>query len=191
MGAKLYTVAMLLRIYPVYLCVKLSRVESVIKEDILRWTSILRVPYRNAFGIMALGHLLIFYKEFRNLIIHRLGRNTLLGLITRFLFPRMDTLHIGCPDIGGGLYIQHGIATIISAKKIGRNCWVNQQVTIGYNGLEAPVLGDNVTVYAGAKIIGGVTIGNDVIVGANAVVCKSVPDNVVVGGVPSRVIRKR
>lgn len=42
----------------------------------------------------------------------------------------------------------------------------------------------------GAKIIGGIHVGNNVVVGANAVVCKDVPDNVVVGGVPAKVIKK-
>lgn len=57
--------------------------------------------------------------------------------------------------------------------------------------MDAPTIGDNVVVYAGAKIIGGVHIGNNVIIGANAVVTKDVPDNCVVAGVPARIIKMK
>lgn len=52
-----------------------------------------------------------------------------------------------------------------------------------------PVIGDNVKIGTGAKIIGGVTVGNNVFIGANAVVVKDVPDNCVVGGVPAKIIK--
>lgn len=74
-------------------------------------------------------------------------------------------------------------------KKNGKNCKIFQQVTIGYNGDEQPIIGDNVVVCCGAKIIGGVKVGNNVIIGANAVVCKDIPDNVVVAGVPAKIIK--
>lgn len=86
--------------------------------------------------------------------------------------------------------LQHSFSTIITANKLGKNCKIMQQVTIGFNGNQKPTIGDNVTVCAGAKIIGGVTVGNNVIVGANAVVTHNVPDNCVVGGVPARIIRR-
>ena len=73
---------------------------------------------------------------------------------------------------------------------MGKNCKIYQQVTIGYNHrLEAPVLGDNVEVCCGAKIIGGVRIGDNVLIGANSVVLKDIPSNCVVAGVPARIIR--
>ena len=91
---------------------------------------------------------------------------------------------------GGGLIIQHGFSTIINAKKIGENCHIYQQVTIGFNGTEQPVIGNNVRICCGAKVIGGVNIGNNVVIGANAVVVKDVPDNVVVAGVPAKIIKQ-
>ena len=64
-------------------------------------------------------------------------------------------------------------------------------MTIGYsNATDAPVLLDNVQVKAGAKIIGKVTVGNNCIVGANAVVVKDVPDNCTVVGVPAYIVKK-
>jgi serine O-acetyltransferase len=74
---------------------------------------------------------------------------------------------------------------------MGRNCKVYQQVTIGFNhDLKAPVIGDNVEVCCGAKVIGGITIGDNVLIGANSVVVKDVPSNCVVAGVPARIIKR-
>lgn len=51
------------------------------------------------------------------------------------------------------------------------------------------MIGNHVTVCCGAKVLGAITIGNNVVIGANAVVCKDVPDNCVVGGVPAKIIK--
>ena len=75
---------------------------------------------------------------------------------------------------------------MIAAKSIGENCWINQQVTIGYNGSgDAPVIGGNVMITCGAKVLGLI----HVTVGANAVVIRDVPDHCVVGGVPARILK--
>lgn len=103
----------------------------------------------------------------------------------------MNTLFINSDKIGPGLFIQHGFATIIDAKSIGKDCWVNQQVTIGYsNETDSPKIGDNVVINSGAKVIGNVFVGNNSKVGANAVVVKDVPENCTVVGVPAKIVRK-
>jgi serine O-acetyltransferase len=103
----------------------------------------------------------------------------------------MSTLYITTSDVGPGLFIQHGFSTIISAKKIGQNCWVNQQVTIGYsNDTDCPTIGNNVQICAGAKVIGNVNVGDNSIVGANAVVVKDVPANCTVVGIPAYIVRR-
>lgn len=95
-------------------------------------------------------------------------------------------------EIGGGLYIEHGFSTIVSCRHIGENCYINQQVTIGFSdAINSPWIGDNVSIKAGAKVIGDVTIGNDVIIGAGAVVVKDVPSHSIVAGVPARIIKRR
>lgn len=79
----------------------------------------------------------------------------------------------------------HGIQGIFisGGAKIGRNCIIYQQVTIGSNTLPdsarrgSPTIGDNVLIGAGAKIIGNLTIGNNVRIGANVCVVNDVPDN--------------
>lgn len=63
-------------------------------------------------------------------------------------------------------------------------------VTVGYSGGKRPTIGNNVIICAGAKIVGGIHVGNDVIIGANAVVVKDTPNNVIMGGVPAKVIKQ-
>jgi serine O-acetyltransferase len=101
----------------------------------------------------------------------------------------LNTLYINTTDIGPRLFIQHGFATVISAKKIGSDCWINQQVTIGYTfDKEPPTIGNGVRISAGAKVVGSICLGNNSIVAVNAAVVKDVPENAVVGGVPAKVI---
>ena len=89
------------------------------------------------------------------------------------------------------MYIQHGFSTIISAKSIGEKCWINQQVTIEYSNLsDAPTIGNGVRITAGAKVFGDITIGDNSIIGANAVVFKDVPPNCTVVGVPAYIARR-
>ena len=86
-------------------------------------------------------------------------------------------------QIGKGFYIGHfGGIIISSAAIIGDNANISQQVTIGLSGqgdkLGCPIIGDNVYIAPGAKIFGKISIGNNVKIGANAVVYKDVPNNV-------------
>jgi len=104
---------------------------------------------------------------------------------------------INCP-IGPGLFFPHTHGTVIGALRIGSNAIIYQGVTVGakdldftYDELHRPVVGDNVLIGAGAKVLGGVRLGNDVRVAANAVVLKSVVDNVTVAGVPASVMSKQ
>ena len=83
----------------------------------------------------------------------------------------METLYINTPKIGPRLFIQHGFATNISAKQIGSDCWINQQVTIGYTfAPDPPIIGNGVRVSAGAKVVGNITIGDNAIIAANAAI---------------------
>ena len=96
--------------------------------------------------------------------------------------------------IGKGTYLGYGgIGVVIhSSAKIGNNCVIAQQVTIGggnskYPGI--PTIGNNVHINKGSIVFGGITIGNNVDIGANAVVNKPVPDNAVVAGIPAKILR--
>lgn len=98
---------------------------------------------------------------------------------------------IPCNVVGPGLAIVHyGTIVISGGCKIGKNCRIHTGVNIGANAGEtqAAIIGDNVYVGPGAKIIGSVKIGNNSVIGANAVVTRDVPNSVTVGGVPAKVI---
>lgn len=95
--------------------------------------------------------------------------------------------------IGKGTYFSHnGLGVVIHSQAIiGENCKVYQNVTIGgRNGRGSPIIEDNVFIGAGACILGGVTVGQGAVIGANAVIIQDIPPNSVVVGVPGRVIKK-
>jgi serine O-acetyltransferase len=179
------------RTFPVYLCIMFSKQKHLIKADITRWKEIDNVN----FGFFeSLNWYLTYKKEFRNLIQHRFKHPSysvaalLHFAICRILWKPLESLYIYTTDIGGGLYIQHGFATIISAKKIGKNCRIYQQVTIGYKKDLSPVLEDNVSVTCGAKVLGGITMQENSLAAAGAVVVQDVPKNAIVGGIPAKIL---
>lgn len=97
--------------------------------------------------------------------------------------------------LGPGLFIDHGMGVVIGeTAEIGENVTLLQGVTLGGTSLKRekrhPTLGNNVVVGAGAKIIGGFTIGAGSRIGAGSVVVREVPPNSVVVGVPGRVTYK-
>lgn len=97
--------------------------------------------------------------------------------------------------LGEGLCLPHPFGIIINrTATIGRNVTIFHQVTIGVNEHHgdlgvAPTIGDNVFIGAGAKIIGPITVGTNVRIGANAVVTKDVPDNATVVGFNRMLLR--
>lgn len=110
-------------------------------------------------------------------------------------------------EIGEGTEFGYkGIGLVIhSEAKIGRDCLIGTNVTIGGGGggsremlpeFDAvrgivPVIGDRVYISTGAKVIGSIVVGDDAIIGANAVVISDVPAGAVVGGVPAKILRMR
>jgi len=96
--------------------------------------------------------------------------------------------------IGRGFFIDHGMGVVIGeTTEIGDHVTLFQGVTLGGTGKERgkrhPTLGNHVVVGAGAKILGGIKIGDNVKIGAKSVVLKSVPPNSTVIGVPARIIK--
>ena len=155
-------------------------------EDMKVWIRRTNCFFRSRY--MSYVYLMTEYPPFRNIMYYRISK-----VSDRYscpfhgwwLMPAQKDIYILCDEIGGGFYISHGYGTTINAKKIGRNVEIFQGVTLGQKRGGVPTIGDNVTIYAGAKIIGEITIGDDVEVGCNAVVLSNVSDNHIAVGIPA------
>ena len=95
---------------------------------------------------------------------------------------------INC-TIGGGLMLPHPNGVVIHPNcKIGPNCLIFQQVTVGLRDGGAPQLAGHVDIGAGAKVLGAIYIGEHASIGANAVVITDVPPLATAVGIPARII---
>ncbi len=118
-----------------------------------------------------------------------------LAVFTRLRFHAVSVKYgIDIPShiapIGGGFKIEHFSCIVVHTDAIiGSNVTLHQGIVIGDNGHGVPVIKDGVDIGAGAAVIGPITVGENVIIGANAVVTHDVCDNAVVAGNPAKVIR--
>src|SRR6266851_4137491 len=142
------------------------------------------------------------------MVVYRFGRwrygvrpailRKLLSLLYRMLFKSIQIItgiELPCEVlIGRNFVIDHFGGIIISGyAKFGDNCRIRNGVVVGLRRVEekrAPVIGNNVDIGSGAKILGPIRIGNNVLIGANAVVICDVPDNSIAVGVPA-VVKSR
>lgn len=145
----------------------------------------------------ALNYLLLTNVAFRNVFYFRMPKEGYLRIIGRILIPPAEWIEIG-PNGGsikGGLRLLHKASVVIAPHDAGKNFTVAQGATIGSNlgsngKIGAPVIGDNVFVGANAVVVGNITIGDNVVVGAGSIVTKSIPSNCVVVGNPARIIKR-
>jgi serine O-acetyltransferase len=168
--------------YPLWRSVIRSQAADDVVEDIDWWMScignaeLLDLDRYSRFAYLS-GAL----TEFRTLVHFRLRSSPLpLRFLLRRLYRPAAALTLEADRIGPALFIQHGVGTIVTAESIGSHCWINQQVTVGYNAKGRPTLHDRVRVGAGAVVIGPVTLHNDATVGANATVIHDVAAGVTV-----------
>lgn len=147
--------------------------------------------------------LLKFYfskPSFKAIYLYRLysslyGKSAFKNFISKLLWLHAVRV-TGCyispkAQIGGGLFLPHPTGIVIGdGVIIGSNVTIYQNVTIGLNGKSDiyPTISDSVIIYAGACVLGNIEIKSNVIVGANAVVLKTIPENSKAVGVPAKVI---
>lgn len=138
--------------------------------------------------VLQLLYMLHTDRYFRSLFYHRIGK--LSSILISWWRPgdRYFTISSAC-KLGSGFWYAHPYSTILAANSIGDNFRCVHCVTIGNTNKGKPTIGNNVSVGANAVIIGPIRIGNNVSIGAGAVVVKDVPDNAIVVGNPGKVIK--
>ena len=142
------------------------------------------------------------YPGFQALVIHRISHKLwkfnlpllprLMSHATRFLTG--VEIHPGA-KIGKGVFIDHGMGVVIGeTSEVGDRCLLYQGVTLGGTGKESgkrhPTLESNVVVGAGAKVLGGISVGTNTRIGAGSVVVKNVASNSTVVGIPGRIVHQ-
>ena len=112
--------------------------------------------------------------------------------ILQRLLPPVSTLIFASPAelCGGGVYVEHGFGTIIRASKFGEWFSVNQNVTIGGTTKGIPTIGNNVSIYTGAIVIGPIKIEDNIKIGANATIVKDIKSNCTVVPSPSVIVKR-
>lgn len=94
-------------------------------------------------------------------------------------------------EIGEGTFFTyHGLGVVIHKRTvIGKKCVIRQHVTIAGNDTGVPVIGDGCEINTGAVLVGGIHIGNNVRIGANAFVNTDLPDNCTAVGLPAKPVK--
>ena len=151
----------------------------------------------------SLFEIILLYPGFHALLSYRIANKLkkwkipfiprLISQIARF-FTGVE-IHPGA-TIGEKFFIDHGMGVVIGETTIiGDNVLVYQGVTLGGTGKDQgkrhPTIGDRVTIGAGAKVLGNITIGSDSNIGAGSVVIDDVPEHSTVVGIPGRITRQR
>ncbi len=147
--------------------------------------------------------IVLCYPGFHAILLHRFAHRLYLAgvpLLPRFIsqisrFLTGIEIHPGA-TIGRRFFIDHGSGVVIGeTSEIGDDVLIYQGVTLGGTGKEKgkrhPTLGNHVVVGTGAKVLGSITIGDYVKIGAGSVVIHPVPDHSTVVGIPGRVVRTR
>lgn len=122
---------------------------------------------------------------------HRLGVRGVPGWTQRRMLVRYGIEIAPSTPVGGGLYVPHPVGCVLHARSIGEDVSIIGNATFGTRtDAEWPVIGDRVFVGVGGRILGGITVGDDAVVGANAVVLSDVAPGHTAIGIPA-VVRPR
>ena len=159
---------------------------SLIYSDLAVMKSQIHINVKGLFLLLFFLHNNRYY---RSLFYYRIG--AIIALLIGWYRPG-DKYFIFSQStkIGEGFKFTHPYSTIINAHSIGKNFSCIHLTTIGKADGKRPIIGNNVTCGANVSIIGDITIGDNVIIGAGSVVVKSVPSNCIVAGVPAKIIKR-
>ena len=179
-----------LRFIPHWICYRKSSNYELIMQDIIR--NVNQFCYgMNPKSFYTFCFLMTFYKMFRNIFYARVAvRHLYLKKILGIFAAPQSFLDITSTSfIGGGLIIQHGYNTLVSPAKMGRNCWINQGVSIGHRSeVGQPEISDFVRISAGALVLGPLKIGRGATIAPGAVVMRNVPPYAIAMGNPAKIV---
>lgn len=165
------------------------------------WLDVKAVKERDPAARNAL-EVLLLYQGVHALIWHRIAHwfykhhmffiARLISQLARFF--TLIEIHPGA-QLGHGILIDHGCGVVIGETTVvGDNCTIYQGVTLGgvgtQKGKRHPTLGNNVTVGAGAKILGSFEVGDNCSIAANAVLLRQLDENITAVGIPARPVKK-
>jgi serine O-acetyltransferase len=149
-----------------------------------RWSAILKVLLTDGTLAMILYRLMQWSRRYRLLPLE-------------LFFNKLNAVCCNCiigrgAEFGPGFVLVHATGVVINGQvRGGARVHIEHQVTVGAERRQSPVLGDDVFLGAGAKVIGAVTIGEGARIGANAVVVRDLPPHCTAVGIPARVVRLR
>ena len=114
------------------------------------------------------------------------------GILWRRTIRRFGLDIVPSVPIGPGLYIAHPVGTVVMARRLGSNVSLITAITIGMrNSHDFPFIGNDVTIGAGARVLGGIVVGDNANIGANAVVIQDVPPGATMVGIPAKPVGQR
>lgn len=168
-----------------------------LKQDARRWIKMGQINNDAPIGLVQMLKLMYNYIPLRAMAWFRFGtwcKNNDIpffpGFAQRWIYKHYGLDIVVGSDIDGGLYIPHPIGVVIAPNQIGKNCSIIGAVTIGMrNTWDFPTIGDEVFIGAGARVLGGIRIGNGAVIGANSVVLNDLPDGAVAVGIPARITK--
>jgi len=154
-------------------------------------------------GWRGIVHVLLFNAAFKAVVLYRYahyfrkcGWKLIALMLTHIASVRYSIWISPMAEIGEKFRIAHGFGTVIGGNThIGAGCLIFQNVTFGIKAPEKsdkneyPKLSNFVTVYAGAKLFGNISVGKNAVIASNAVVIHDVPENTLAGGIPAHIIR--
>ena len=177
---QLFVIINILRLWPHVLCYACCKNRKHIAADV--------AAYRAEYKCGSLLWFLTFNQSFRTLFYHRIGS---MSKLISWLAPEQVTLTIPTSTkIGDGVLLFHSYGTILNAREICEGCRIVCNITLGDKKGKTPIIGKHVEILPGAVIAGDVTIGDNCVIGPNAVVYKSVPANCVVVGNPAYILKR-